>query len=43
VLGLAYFGVNTRHKLVAEAPEEEFAAIAKAEAELEVAPEKAPT
>jgi ethanolamine permease len=34
VLGLAYFAFNTRHKLVAEAPEEEFAAIERAEAEL---------
>ncbi|MDQ3986746.1 MAG: ethanolamine permease [Actinomycetota bacterium] len=38
VLGLAYFGFITRHKLVAEAPEEEFAIIEKAEAELEATP-----
>jgi ethanolamine permease len=34
LLGLAYFGLFTRHRLVAEAPEEEFAVIEKAEAEL---------
>ena len=34
LVGLTYFALNTRHKLVAEAPEEEFAAIAAAEAEL---------
>jgi ethanolamine permease len=33
--GLAYFALVTRHRLVAEAPEEEFAVIAAAEAELE--------
>jgi ethanolamine permease len=33
-LGLLYFGLVTRHRLVAEAPEEEFAVIERAEAEL---------
>jgi len=35
LLGLAYFGLVTRHRLVAEAPEEEFAVVERAEAELE--------
>jgi ethanolamine permease len=35
LLGLLYFALVTRHRLVAEAPEEEFAVIAAAEAELE--------
>jgi ethanolamine permease len=35
VLGLAYFALVGRHQLVAEAPEEEFAVIEQAEAELE--------
>jgi ethanolamine permease len=34
-LGLLYFGLVSRHRLVAEAPEEEFAVVARAEAELE--------
>jgi ethanolamine permease len=34
LLGLLYFALYTRHRLVAEAPEEEFAVIEKAEAEL---------
>lgn len=34
-LGLLYFGVYSRRRLVAEAPEEEFAVIERAEAELE--------
>jgi ethanolamine permease len=34
VLFLAYFGLYSRHHLVAQAPEEEFATIEKAEAEL---------
>jgi ethanolamine permease len=34
LLGLAYFGLVTRHRLVAEAPEEEFAVVEAAEAEL---------
>jgi ethanolamine permease len=34
LVGLVYFAFYSRHRLVAEAPEEEFAAIAKAEAEL---------
>jgi ethanolamine permease len=33
--GLAYFALYSRHRLVAEAPEEEFAVIEAAEAELE--------
>jgi ethanolamine permease len=33
--GLIYFGVYSRHQLVAEAPEEEFAIMERAEAELE--------
>ena len=33
-LFLAYFGLYSRHHLVAKAPEEEFAAIAAAEREL---------
>jgi ethanolamine permease len=36
--GLAYFWLYSRHRLVAEAPEEEFALIEAAEAELEEAP-----
>jgi len=35
LLGLAYFAVYSRHRLVAEAPEEEFALMEAAEAELE--------
>jgi ethanolamine permease len=35
LIGLLYFGAYSRHRLVAEAPEEEFALIARAEAELE--------
>jgi ethanolamine permease len=31
---MAYFWLYSRHRLVAEAPEEEFAVIARAEAEL---------
>jgi ethanolamine permease len=34
-LGLLYFGLVSRHRLVAEAPEEEFAVVERAEAELE--------
>jgi ethanolamine permease len=34
-VALLYFGVHSRHHLVASAPEEEFAALAAAEAELE--------
>ena len=34
VLFIAYFGLYSRHHLVAQAPEEEFAAIEKAESEL---------
>lgn len=34
LLGMAYFWLYSRHRLVAEAPEEEFAVIAKAEAEV---------
>lgn len=34
LLGMAYFWLYSRHRLVAEAPEEEFAVIAKAEAEI---------
>ncbi len=34
-LAIAYFGFYSRHHLVAQAPEEEFEAIARAEAELE--------
>jgi ethanolamine permease len=37
LVGLAYFALYSRHRLVAEAPEEEFALIAAAEAELEEA------
>jgi ethanolamine permease len=40
--GLAYFALYSRHRLVAEAPEEEFAVIEAAEAELEEAPEPEP-
>jgi ethanolamine permease len=32
---VAYFALYSRHHLVAQAPEEEFAALAKAEAELQ--------
>jgi ethanolamine permease len=35
IVGLIYFAVYSRHRLVAEAPEEEFALIEAAEAELE--------
>jgi ethanolamine permease len=35
LLGMVYFWLYSRHRLVAEAPEEEFAIIEKAEAELE--------
>jgi ethanolamine permease len=35
VVALAYFWFYSRHHLVANAPEEEFAAIERAEAELE--------
>jgi len=34
LVGMAYFWLYSRHRLVAEAPEEEFAVIAKAEAEI---------
>jgi ethanolamine permease len=34
VFFLAYFGLYSRHHLVAQAPEEEFATIEKAESEL---------
>jgi len=34
-VGFLYFGLYSRHRLVAEAPEEEFAVIEKAEAEIE--------
>ena len=34
-VALAYFAFYSRHHLVAKAPEEEFAALAAAEAELE--------
>ncbi|MGH7430158.1 MAG: amino acid permease, partial [Candidatus Methylomirabilaceae bacterium] len=34
LLGMAYFWLYSRHRLVAEAPEEEFALIARAEAEI---------
>jgi ethanolamine permease len=37
LLGLAYFYFYSRHQLVAEAPEEEFAVIERAEAELDAA------
>jgi ethanolamine permease len=37
LVGFAYFYAYSRHRLVAEAPEEEFAVIARAEAELEAA------
>jgi ethanolamine permease len=39
VVGLAYFAFYSRHRLVAEAPEEEFAIIEAAEAELETEPQ----
>jgi ethanolamine permease len=39
LLGLVYFALYSRHRLVAEAPEEEFALIEAAEAELDAAPE----
>ena len=32
---MAYFGIYSRHHLVANSPDEEFAALAEAEAELE--------
>ncbi|WP_406404978.1 ethanolamine permease [Streptomyces sp. NBC_00879] len=38
VVAIAYFALYSRHKLVASAPEEEFAALAAAEAELERRP-----
>jgi ethanolamine permease len=38
LLGLVYFALYSRHRLVAEAPEEEFAVMEAAEAELEEAP-----
>jgi ethanolamine permease len=38
VVGFLYFGLYSRHRLVAEAPEEEFALIARAEEELETPP-----
>jgi ethanolamine permease len=38
LVGLAYFAAYSRHRLVAEAPEEEFALIEAAEAELEETP-----
>jgi ethanolamine permease len=38
LLGLVYFALYSRHRLVAEAPEEEFALMEAAEAELEEAP-----
>ncbi len=34
-VAVAYFGFYSRHHLVAKAPEEEFAALAAAEAELD--------
>ncbi|MDQ4026515.1 MAG: ethanolamine permease [Actinomycetota bacterium] len=37
VAGLIYFGAYSRHRLVAEAPEEEFAVMERAEAELDAA------
>jgi ethanolamine permease len=37
LLGMAYFWLYSRHRLVAEAPEEEFAIIERAEAELDTA------
>jgi ethanolamine permease len=44
LLGLVYFAVYSRHRLVAEAPEEEFALIEAAEAELEpLVPESPPS
>jgi ethanolamine permease len=42
VAGLVYFAVYSRHRLVAEAPEEEFALIAAAEAELDQPQETPP-
>jgi ethanolamine permease len=36
-VGFLYFLVYSRHRLVAEAPEEEFAIIERAEAELDTA------
>jgi ethanolamine permease len=42
IIGLAYFALFSRHRLVAEAPEEEFAVIEAAEAELEEAPAPQP-
>ncbi len=42
LLGLVYFAAYSRHRLVAEAPEEEFALIEAAEAELEAAREPEP-
>jgi ethanolamine permease len=43
LVGLAYFALYSRHRLVAEAPEEEFAVIEAAEAELEETAPTAPT
>jgi ethanolamine permease len=37
LIGMAYFWLYSRHRLVAEAPEEEFALIERAEAELDTA------
>ncbi|MGH3038814.1 MAG: amino acid permease, partial [Gaiellaceae bacterium] len=42
LLGLVYFALYSRHRLVAEAPEEEFALMEAAEAELEEAPPPRP-
>jgi ethanolamine permease len=42
LVGLAYFALYSRHRLVAEAPEEEFAVIEAAEAELEETPRPEP-
>jgi ethanolamine permease len=42
LVGLAYFALYSRRRLVAEAPEEEFAVIEAAEAELEAEPEPRP-
>lgn len=39
-IGLAYFALHSRHHLVAEAPDEEFAAMERAEAELEGEPDQ---
>jgi ethanolamine permease len=42
LVGLVYFALYSRHRLVAEAPEEEFAVIERAEAELEETPPPEP-